>query len=469
VNPFGADGPWRISRRVVVTAACLLPWGALGLDYLFRWTPLQQQYLAAYLWSAVVPGQSDYGFVTVVSPRGRTAALDADVVHVAEPSGAGGHYVLSPAARRAGGDRVRVEWHHVTVDNATVHDWLREGIYRNAGVWDLVKLPLAASGLLPALVWLGLVYPPRMTWRALRAALAPREPTLVTRAAFNRRTGADGVGLMTLDPLSLGERCLGRDPEPRLVRVSRADERGHFLLMGDPGTGTSSIVRQLLRQIRTRGETAIVYDRWQAFTVEFYDPARGDGLLNPLDQRMPYWTPGDELTHGAEAPSLAASLIPETPGRERARRARVRAGNPGPPPALPALAAGAHAVPAASRRDPPACRRNRVRERAQRPGARPARERLRRVHPSRACARASTARGRGRRPMEHRHLGPNRRGLAFRASSPRGRSSGPAARQLLARHAALAARVSPGARSSAGVDRPRRAREPSPGSHTSRR
>jgi hypothetical protein len=49
VNPFGADGPWRISRRVVVTAACLLPWGALGLDCLFRWTPLQQQYLAAYL------------------------------------------------------------------------------------------------------------------------------------------------------------------------------------------------------------------------------------------------------------------------------------------------------------------------------------------------------------------------------------------------------------------------------------
>jgi hypothetical protein len=136
---------------------------------------------------------------------------------------------------------------------------------------------------------------------------------LVTRAVFNRQTGADGVGVMTLDPLSLRERLLGRDPERRLVRVRRDDERHHFVLVGDPGMGTASIVRQLLRQIRSRGETAIVYDRTQEFTAEFYDPARGDRLLNPLDQRMPYWTPGDEVTHGAEALSLATSLVPAAP------------------------------------------------------------------------------------------------------------------------------------------------------------
>src|SRR5260370_24404586 len=118
---------------------------------------------------------------------------------------------------------------------------------------------------------------------------------------------------MTLDPLSLRERLFGRDPERRLVRVGRDDERRHFVVMGDPGTGTASIVRQLLRQIRSRGETAIVYDRTQESTPEFYDPARGDRLLNPLDQRMPYWTPGDQVTHSAEALSLATSLVPAAP------------------------------------------------------------------------------------------------------------------------------------------------------------
>ncbi len=77
--------------------------------------------------------------------------------------------------------------------------------------------------------------------------------------------------------------------------------------------GIASIVRQLLRQIRSRSETAIVYERTQEFTPEFYNPARGDRLLNPLGQRMPHWTPGDEVTHSAEALSLATSLGPAAP------------------------------------------------------------------------------------------------------------------------------------------------------------
>ena len=34
-------------------------------------------------------------------------------------------------------------------------------------------------------------------------------------------------------------------------------------------------------------------------------------ILNPLDERMPYWSPGDELRHEAEALTLAASLFPD--------------------------------------------------------------------------------------------------------------------------------------------------------------
>ncbi len=46
-------------------------------------------------------------------------------------------------------------------------------------------------------------------------------------------------------------------------------------------------------------------------------PERGDVILNPLDQRMPYWSPGDEVRHEAEALTLAASLFPDRPSDNR--------------------------------------------------------------------------------------------------------------------------------------------------------
>jgi Type IV secretion-system coupling protein DNA-binding domain len=54
-------------------------------------------------------------------------------------------------------------------------------------------------------------------------------------------------------------------------------------------------VRQLLRQVQVRNETAIVYDPAMDFVGEFYSPVRGDLILNPLDARCPYWGLGDEL------------------------------------------------------------------------------------------------------------------------------------------------------------------------------
>ena len=65
--------------------------------------------------------------------------------------------------------------------------------------------------------------------------------------------------------------------------------------MGDTGSGKSSAVRQLLRQVQVRNETAIVYDPAMDFVGEFYSPVRGDLILNPLDARCPYWGVGDEL------------------------------------------------------------------------------------------------------------------------------------------------------------------------------
>ena len=84
-----------------------------------------------------------------------------------------------------------------------------------------------------------------------------------------------------------------------------------MLLMGDTGSGKSSAIRQLLRQVEDRGETAIVYDPAMDFLGEFYDPKRGDLILNPLDQRCPYWGLGDEIDRPETATTIAAAMLPE--------------------------------------------------------------------------------------------------------------------------------------------------------------
>jgi len=101
------------------------------------------------------------------------------------------------------------------------------------------------------------------------------------------------------------------------LRVPHATEASHFLIVGDTGSGKSSLIRQMLEQIEQRGESAIVYDPAREYTPQFYRPERGDVILNPLDQRMPYWSPGDEVRHEAEALTLAASLFPDRPNDNR--------------------------------------------------------------------------------------------------------------------------------------------------------
>jgi hypothetical protein len=81
--------------------------------------------------------------------------------------------------------------------------------------------------------------------------------------------------------------------------------------MGDTGSGKSSAIRQILRQVQERGETAIVYDPAMDFVGEFYDPERGDLILNPLDARCPYWSLASELLRDETAATIAAAFLPD--------------------------------------------------------------------------------------------------------------------------------------------------------------
>ena len=171
--------------------------------------------------------------------------------------------------------------------------------------WWMQVAPAAVSAAL------ALAYA-RHRWAAkrMRRGQTLRGPELLSAERFNRLKRGDGVGFATRDIVSLPSLLLGRSGR-EVLRVGRHEESSHFLLMGDTGTGKSSLIRQLLEQIADRDEAAIVYVPALEFTPQFYRPERGGRILNPLDTRMPYWCPGDEVQHKAEALAFANAMFPD--------------------------------------------------------------------------------------------------------------------------------------------------------------
>lgn len=84
----------------------------------------------------------------------------------------------------------------------------------------------------------------------------------------------------------------------------------HLLISGDPGTGKSQLLSQLLQQIRERGDLAIIYDAKQDFVRDFYDAGK-DVLLSPFDARSVDWDVWQDMTTQLDAETFAEAVIKE--------------------------------------------------------------------------------------------------------------------------------------------------------------
>ncbi|MGH8220097.1 MAG: type IV secretion system DNA-binding domain-containing protein [Steroidobacteraceae bacterium] len=101
------------------------------------------------------------------------------------------------------------------------------------------------------------------------------------------------------------------------VSIPLEDETKHFKFIGTTGTGKSTAIEEILSAALARGDRAIVADPDGGYLRRFYDPARGDVILNPWHSDARKWDLFGEMSHDYDIEHLARSLIPDSGGPDR--------------------------------------------------------------------------------------------------------------------------------------------------------
>lgn len=281
-----------------------------------QWTPLQRYWFPNYVKMRAASSfgfaASDYRLLEVEDRQGHhRLAVDGDVVQWKGPLPPGDTIplILSDGAARQG-LRLVLE-PKAQYKNKELGDYIRHWVYQDQSWGDFLYWPLTTGMSIFACAMIFAIPKDWERRRILKYGRRTKGPQFVTAAQFNRTHKSDGLGFITNERRALSEFLLQR--EGNIVRIPRERESSHFMMIGDTGAGKSSLIRQILMQVEGRGETAIVYDPALEYTPQFYEPARGDVILNPVDARMPYWSPCDEVQHEAEAEGLAAALFKDDP------------------------------------------------------------------------------------------------------------------------------------------------------------
>jgi energy-coupling factor transporter ATP-binding protein EcfA2 len=319
-----SERPWPRHTPAFTLLVCFLALtgGALvfAWEYKTRWTPLESYYFQDYFRTAH-PGEPQNPYLrpartwevlVIRYSRGERLAVDREVEPVVFSTAQHRKVIafrLSPFAIAGGARSLRFE--PLRLDDSWFHAWLAQWVYGRS-LWQLFRTPWYAALLILAIGLPFAIRKDRAQARKRREGVPLKGANVVSRTHYHRACRwFTGIGWLTTDRASLWEWLHLPKAERRIVRIARRHEREHILLVGDTGSGKSSLIRQILRQVRDRNETAIVYDPAQEYLPEFYDPDRDDVILNPLDARMPYWSPSDEILHHAEAETLAKSLYPD--------------------------------------------------------------------------------------------------------------------------------------------------------------
>jgi hypothetical protein len=264
--------PTQTLRWLAVLCSLGIVWLSFQLQYKRTWNPVERLYLGAFVKTAVSFPSTEHMFM------------------VPESDGS---------------------WRWRRLKDVKFHQWLARNIYRVSSIKQLLYEPalagLAAVGLLFPLGWWGDLQLERY-WKR---GMVLKGANLELRSEYHRKVRATGVGVLDTRNASLWEWWRLPSSERRMVRIPQKWEPQHVLVVGDPGTGKSSVIRGFLIQIEQRGELAIIFDPAQEFFRQFYKPERGDVVLNPLAAEMSFWNPASELLYPEwESESIATALFP---------------------------------------------------------------------------------------------------------------------------------------------------------------
>lgn len=313
---------WTLS---VLFGSVLVCAGLLAIQFERSWTAAEGLYWKDYLKSGTRGLVSErsanrYTLLEGTTAKGQGLFLKDDQVETVMDADGRQGWLLTETGAKLG--MVHLRWVTTTFNDRGLHRALGSVVYADLEVWEFYRVPVYTA--LAFFVLLLFVAVPRdrarrMIWKHGRRL---RGPELVTTGQLNEKLGCskgmktylpDGVSFINEEQTWTDK--LFHKKWSRWARIPLDREAMHFLIVGDSGTGKSAAIRQLLSQIWERGEAAIVYDPAMEYLPQFYNAARGDVILNPMDARCPFWSPGDEVPHEAEALTLAASLFPDQ-GRE---------------------------------------------------------------------------------------------------------------------------------------------------------
>lgn len=93
------------------------------------------------------------------------------------------------------------------------------------------------------------------------------------------------------------------------IPIFGPDETRHFKILGTTGTGKTTAIRELLGGALLRGDRAVITDPGGVYLEHFFNPYRGDVILNPFEPRSVRWDLFAELGRPYDYEALARGLI----------------------------------------------------------------------------------------------------------------------------------------------------------------